>query len=135
MANMRRERKAFDLKGRQQDRLANATREGLREAAMETAREIEIPLREAIQIVRVLSLVEKPRTDDGEAIAFIRRRGRAPPPLRQRHAGRPLHRLPPRRLTTSTTPASGHAGTPAIRNAFPSRAFALIAPAGWGLLP
>jgi len=53
------------------EKLLAASREGLRRSVVAAANEIELPLREATQMLRVLSLIEGPRTEDGAAIGFV----------------------------------------------------------------
>ncbi|HWA92058.1 MAG TPA: hypothetical protein VG889_18605 [Rhizomicrobium sp.] len=56
------------------DRLGTATREGLRQAVLAARNDVEVPLRDALRIVRVLGMVETPRSgDDARAIAYVAR--------------------------------------------------------------
>jgi hypothetical protein len=50
------------------------TREGLREAVLQTQREVEIPLRDALRMIHVLGMIETPRTDDDvRSVAYVAR--------------------------------------------------------------
>ena len=50
------------------------TREGLREAVLQTKREVEIPLCNALRLIHVLGMVETPKTDDEvQSIAYVAR--------------------------------------------------------------
>ena len=50
------------------------TREGLREAVLQTQREVEIPLCNALRLIHVLGMVETPKTDDEvRSIAYVAR--------------------------------------------------------------
>lgn len=49
------------------------TREGLRQTVPDTAGEVEVPLRDALRMVHVLSLVDQPKGQDAESIAYVAR--------------------------------------------------------------
>jgi len=52
----------------------NGTREGLRLSVLDTKGEVEIPLRDALRMVRVLSLIETPENeDDAKSVAYLAR--------------------------------------------------------------
>jgi hypothetical protein len=54
--------------------LKTATREGLRQFVLDSKGDIEIPLRDALRMVRVLGMVETPTSDDdARAIAYVAR--------------------------------------------------------------
>ena len=50
------------------------TREGLREAVLQTKSEVEIPLRDALRMIHVLGMIETPKTDDDlRSVAYVAR--------------------------------------------------------------
>ena len=50
------------------------TREGLREAVLQTKSEVEIPLRDALRMIHVLGMIETPKTDDEvRSVAYVAR--------------------------------------------------------------
>jgi hypothetical protein len=55
-------------------KLKTATREGLRQFVLDTKSDVEIPLRDALRMVRVLGMVETPMTDDdARSVAYVAR--------------------------------------------------------------
>ena len=55
-------------------RLNLATREGLRQSVLDLQGDIDVPLRDALRMVRVLGMVETPtKLDDAHSIAYLAR--------------------------------------------------------------